>query len=63
MKEKETAYTLVDVQVTQDDSEVAYEATKRVLQEHPEINYIYITTQAALPVYAERWRSWKGKNG
>ena len=32
MKEKETAYTLVDVQVTQDDSEVAYEATKRVLQ-------------------------------
>lgn len=49
MKEKETAYTLVDVQVTQDDSEVAYEATKRVLQEHPEINYIYITTSGSAP--------------
>ena len=49
MKEKETAYTLVDVQATQDDSEVAYEATKRVLQEHPEINYIYITTSGSAP--------------
>ena len=35
--------------LTQDDSEVAYEATKRVLQEHPEINYIYITTSGSAP--------------
>lgn len=63
MKEKETAYTLVDVQVTQDDSEVAYEATKRVLQEHPEINYIYITTSGSAPGVCRALEELERKNG
>lgn len=49
MKERKTAYTLVDVQVTQDDSDVAYEVTKKVLQDHPEVNYIYVTTSGSAP--------------
>lgn len=49
MKEKETAYTLVDLQVTQDDSDIAYEAAKKALKDHPEINYIYITTSGSAP--------------
>ena len=49
--------------MTQDDSEVAYEATKRVLQEHPEINYIYITTSGSAPGVCRALRSGKEKNG
>lgn len=49
MKEKETAYTLVDLQVTQDDSDIAYEAAKKALKDHSEINYIYITTSGSAP--------------
>lgn len=49
MKEKDEAYTLVDVQVTQDDSDIAYAATKKALEGHPEINCIYITTSGSAP--------------